>query len=231
LSPPGDGNGPSDNVTKAIPNNNQTAEQADTSSVLEISVSRQLEILGHGAGDFTSVSWRDNTGWNSETVAAAQAVDDAVARAEQRATQAAAHVDQVRKGLSPVGDAAAELRASRYWHRTERQLDGVEDGRVLEAARDLVAKANTAELGTLLEELGGYLTARGQSTDWVDGVVAEKIPELHKAREALRKAVQAKTVIQYNASQVHGRIAGTRAPNGYRAPILVDVTKYDPDSG
>ena len=162
--------------------------------------------------------------------AAAKSIDDAVARAEQRATEAAAHVDRVRKDLSPVGDAAAELRAGRYWHRTERQLDGVDDGRVPEAARDLVAKANTAELGTLLEELGGYLTARGQSTEWIDGIVAEKIPALRKARETLKRAVQAKAVIQYNASEVRSRIAETRSPSSYRPPILVGVMKYDPDA-
>ena len=162
--------------------------------------------------------------------AAAKAIDAAVAGAEQRATEAAAHVDQVRKDLSPVGDAAAELRAGRYWHRTERHLDGVEDRRVVGAARDLVARANAAELGTLLEELGGYLTTRGQSTEWINGIVAEKIPELHKAMETLKKAVQARTVIQYNASEVRSRIAETRSPSSYRPPILVGVMKYDPDS-
>lgn len=37
----------------------------------EIDVRRQLEILGHGAGDYASISWRDTAGWHSEVVPAA----------------------------------------------------------------------------------------------------------------------------------------------------------------
>ena len=68
MSPPGNGRGPSGETTRAIPNNQITAEQADHPSLGEIDARRQLEIIGHGAGDYTSISWRDNTGWNSEVV-------------------------------------------------------------------------------------------------------------------------------------------------------------------
>ena len=70
MSPPRDGSGPSGETTRANPdiNNQITAEQADHPSLGEIDARRQLEILGHGAGDYTSISWRDNTGWNSENV-------------------------------------------------------------------------------------------------------------------------------------------------------------------
>lgn len=67
MSPPGrNGSGPAANDEAT--STRQPAEQADSPSLGEVDARRQLEILGHGAGDYTSISWRDNTGWNSEVV-------------------------------------------------------------------------------------------------------------------------------------------------------------------
>jgi len=71
-SPPRDGSGPAAN-DEANPNNNSIrAEQAtDTGSVLEISVSRQLELRGIGDTDYVSFNRIDDAGnWQAERVPA-----------------------------------------------------------------------------------------------------------------------------------------------------------------
>jgi hypothetical protein len=160
---------------------------------------------------------------------AANAIDSAVADVRQRADEAGADVSQLRRDLSPELDAAAELRASRYWHRTERRLDRVEGDELATAAQDLITGANITELGILMQEVPAYLASRGHQSDWVDYVVADRVPELPQAQHRLVKAEQARTIVEYNAERLRTAFADTRAPNGYRSPLFVDPTRYDPD--
>ena len=62
---------------------------------------------------------------------AAKAVDTAVANVRDRAGKAAAVVENIRRDLSPAGDTAAELRATRSAGTgTQRLLDSAKDGNV-----------------------------------------------------------------------------------------------------
>jgi hypothetical protein len=155
-------------------------------------------------------------------------IDDAVAQIRQRAEDAAQEVGRIRRGLSPGGDIAAELRASRYWNRAARTLDAAGPGQLTTAATNLVVSADRAELGTLLQELGPYLSSRGQPTDWIDDAVADKVPEYRTGRRKLAKSDQSRTIVEYNARAL--RNAVERAHEGYRQPYFVAIDRYDPDA-
>jgi len=154
-------------------------------------------------------------------------VDNAVAQVRQRAEDAAQEVSRIRRGLSPDGDVAGELRASRYWNRAARTLDAADPGRLTTAARNLVVGADRAELGTLLQELSPYLSSRKAPTDWIDDAVADKIPEYADASKKLVKARQSATIVESNARALRNAVA--RAHGGYRSPRFVAVDGYDPD--
>jgi chromosome segregation ATPase len=132
---------------------------------------------------------------------AAKAVDAAVTQVQERADKAAAQVDKVRRQLSPNGDTAAELRATRYWNRTKAILGNAKEGAGI-AAQKLIANADREQLGTLLQELPDYLQTHGQTSDWIDAVVAQAVPEYGAARTQLTKAQNALLVTRSNAESL-----------------------------
>jgi hypothetical protein len=159
---------------------------------------------------------------------AARNVDSAVAAVRDRADKAQARVEEIRRGLSPYGDTAAELRATRYWTSAARILDTAKD--VNGAAQSLVADADRTQLGVLMRELPNYLKSRGLTGNWIDPVIEQKVPELHAARTQARQAQRARDVIEHNAAALQQQY-GLANPAVYRRPIIVDVDKYDPDAG
>lgn len=161
---------------------------------------------------------------------AGRSIDAAVTLATDRRDAAKAAIDGVLAELSPDGDTAAELRATRYWDRTRRVLANVKDSGLILAAEKLIDGAKPDQLGTLIQELGPYMESRGVPSDAALKVVFyRKLPEYRAAHEALIQAEKARTVIEANAKNLRGLITGTRAPAGYRRPIPVDARKYDPD--
>jgi hypothetical protein len=161
---------------------------------------------------------------NFATSPAGKSVDDIVEQARQHADAADAQVDTIRRGLSSDGDTAAELRATRYWSRTQRALDSITDtGRLLAAANNLISAAPREELGTLLQELGPYLTSRGTaSTDWIDAALAQAVPEYGAAKEEVVKANKLRDIAVFNANLLRDRFTKTAEPGAYRRPILVN---------
>jgi hypothetical protein len=110
-------------------------------------------------------------------------------------------------------------------------------------ASDLIAKADRAELGVLLQELEPYMQARVQKFDSprtrgqiVDGyraaieaATARAVPEYEKAKRHLTQAQKALDITNFNAQSIRKQFAcGT--PGAYRRPPFVDARKYDPDS-
>lgn len=156
---------------------------------------------------------------------AARAVDKAVEQVRARREQAQNELDKIRADLTPDGDTAAELRANRYWNRTKAVLDTLDSGHLLRSAQDLVAKAGTAELGTLLQELGPYFASRGKTTEWIEPTVAQVVPEFGRAREQLTKADQALQVTEFNAKALRRGVHEGRPPTALASPH-----RYDPDT-
>jgi hypothetical protein len=173
---------------------------------------------------YSADGYRAEVGAFAETEAA-RSVDKAVEQVRQRRDQAQTQIDRIRRDLSPNGDTAAELRASRYWDRTRRILDNLDSASLYGAAQDLLSTADQAELGTLLQEIPAYLQARGQNTEWIDTAVAQVVPEYSAARERLGKAEKALQITEYNAKALRKGFTEGRPPT-----VLADPHKYDPDS-
>jgi hypothetical protein len=156
----------------------------------------------------------------------ARAVDKAVDQVRHRRDEAQDEVDTIRRGLTPDGDVAAELRASRFWERTRRVLDNTDSARLFGCAHKIISTANRQQLGTLLQELPAYLEAHGQAAEWLDAAAAEILPEFRHAREQLTKAGQAVQIAESNAQALRRGFTQGRPPT-----VLVDPgDKYDPDA-
>ncbi|CAN5348930.1 hypothetical protein BH09ACT8_BH09ACT8_30890 [soil metagenome] len=154
-----------------------------------------------------------------------KAVGEAVQKVTDAADAADANVDSVRAGLSTEGDAAAELRNTRYWNRTERSLDSVRDGSQLStAAQALVKDATPDELGVLLQELPSYLQSKGVPSNWLEAATANVVPELAAAKADAALARKALDVTSYNASLLQQKVPQTNGPFGYRPSAFVDLS-------
>lgn len=156
-----------------------------------------------------------------------KAIDQHVGDVRKRRDLAQAEVDYVRRSLSPDGDTAAELRATRFWNRTKGILDGQKDTTVAPVAQDLMAKATPSELGTLLQELGPYCTARGVNTAWIDATAAQVSPEYGRATRQLAVANQAVTYIEGISRLVQNSIS-RRNEHPVKLSAL-EPGEYDPD--
>ncbi|WP_234826629.1 hypothetical protein [Mycobacteroides abscessus] len=155
---------------------------------------------------------------------AAKAIDDAVRLVETRRDEAQADMEKVFRELSPHGDAAAESRASRYWHRCERLLDSSRDNK-LAVAEEMVRKASKEELGTLLQELPTYLRSVGIGDSWIDESVAQHAPNYGKAKNRLQRAEQAVMVANANARQLRESFTNRQA----RPSTIPHLRERDPD--
>lgn len=162
------------------------------------------------------------------TTAAYKAIDAHAANVEARLDQAQADYDKVRRELSPDGDTAAELRATRFWDRTKAVLDAQDNAEVISKAQGLLTNALPAELGTLLQELESYCIARGVSTDWIEPAAAQASPQYARATAELNKAKQAAMFTMHNAARLRDAIAK-------RSQVPIPIAKpnragaYDPD--
>lgn len=158
----------------------------------------------------------------SDTIAA-KAVDAAVDSVRDRADKASTQLEKIRRDLSPNGDTAAELRAGRYWDRTKPLLDNAKEG-ALAKAQNLITTADREQLGVLLQELPAYLEARNYPTEWIDAAIGQAVPEYAQAAARNKKAQQALTIAQYNATSLRESFA-----NGYSSGFITDARNYDPD--
>jgi hypothetical protein len=153
---------------------------------------------------------------------AAKSVDGYEQAVLQREAQAAAEADRRLRERAPDGDTVTELRNDRAWARAQRALDSADSP--VATAKELIDKADRAELGVLLQELPAALEAKGQPTHWINAAVAEVVPEYAEARDNLAKARQAATVVRHNATATREGFRRGRPP-----VKLVDPSPYDPD--
>lgn len=155
-----------------------------------------------------------------------KAVDDVRARHEQARTR----LTKVRNELSPDGDTAAELRATRYWNRTKGILDSCSGPNGNHSARlrieKAIASATPHELGTLLQEVEGYCESRKLSTaDWLDHALEKAAPDYMRAKRDVHRSSQALTLIESTASRIK-----TAVESGHNAPMIISLPdNYDPD--
>jgi hypothetical protein len=154
-----------------------------------------------------------------------KAVGDAVQKVADAADAADANVDSVRAGLSSDGDAATELRNTRFWNRTQRTLDSVSDAaRLSTTAQDLVKNATPDQLGVLLDELPSYLLSKGVPSGWLDAATTTVVPELADAKADAALAHKALQVTSYNAKLVQDKVPQTSSAFGYRPSNFVGLS-------
>ena len=156
---------------------------------------------------------------------AAKAVDRMFEAVTARRDEAVANVAQVKRSLSPAGDAATEMRATRLRDRVIRTLDTKDQAQLFDAANQLLAGASREELGVLLQELPSYLQSRGGTADWIDDAVGQLVPEFAAARAQAKLAEQAYQIARTNVDFAR-KSFGTDRP----ATIFVDPSKFDPDA-
>lgn len=194
---------------------------------------RTIEKFSPERRNYTTDNWAAQLDKFADTGAYA-ALDHHVAQVQNRRDQAQSHLDEVRRSLSPDGDTAVELRASRFWNRSKGVLDSKQDSsEVMHTARALIAKSTPAELGTLLQELPAYCSARGvKDLNWIDDTAGTVAPEYRKAAKQLAKAKQAATLVEYSARSLRRNIE-TRQERRVVLPVTmksgVSLDKYDPD--
>jgi hypothetical protein len=160
-----------------------------------------------------------------KNTSAAKAVDRMFEAVTARRDEAVANVEKVKKSLSPNGDTAAELRATRFRDRIIRTLDTKDQAQLFEAANDLIAGATREELGTALQELPAYLRSRGSDANWLDAAVAQVVPEYATARSQAKLAEQAYQITRTNVHFARESFATDRP-----ATIFADPSRFDPDA-
>lgn len=163
--------------------------------------------------------------------AAFKAIDHAVDQVRARRDAAQKNLTEVRRALSPDGDTAAELRATRYWNRTKGILDTAKSGTVIHQAGELIAAAEPNELGVLIQELPAYLTVRDVPTNWIDAAIGQAAPEYGTATTTLHKAEQALIITEHNARRLQASIGrGDQIPIPLALPNPNKPREYDPDA-
>lgn len=166
----------------------------------------------------------------------ARAIDTAVETMRERRDIAEANVTKIRASLSPEGDTAAELRATRFWDRTKDVLDSLKDAsggldpdRVRTRTEQILKEAKPADLGTLLQEIDAFFEARRiPSAGWLEQTLNDLVPDYVSAKRTLQRATQALTITEGNANMVRTAIA-----SGHPAPtnLVRPSGQYDPDKG
>jgi hypothetical protein len=157
-------------------------------------------------------------------------VDEAVAAAQARATEADRAYTAARQALTPShSDVVAALRADGYWRRVSRELDSVAPEKLVPAAQQAIENADDAERGTLSVELGPYLRSRRVDDGWLDTAFEATSATLGDAAAQRKLARQSAAIISSNARTARRAIASA-AHGSYRRPIgLVDPAAFDPD--
>lgn len=154
---------------------------------------------------------------------AAKGIDKALARVEAVHEQAKADMERVYRELTPPGDAVAESRAARYWHRSERLLDASKDKQGI--ARQLIEKSSNEELAVLLEGLPVYLASVGAQGSWLDEEVAKRSPAYGMAKRREHRASQAVVQVKSSALLLQSALREGRAMH---VPIRFNRS-IDPD--
>lgn len=213
----------------AVRTNGTTFEQAQAAIThAQNEFHRHIGRINEHKQHYTDAGYRAQINAFQDTDAY-KALDHHLDAVNARRDQAQANIDRIRAALSPNGDTAAELRATRYWNRTKAILDTQPNGPgIMAKGRKFISTATPAELGTLLQELKAYCAARGVSAEWINPAIGEVAPEYRRAVKQLTKAQQAVIVTEHNAHRLKNNIA-----KGLQVPIQLSrpnrAGDYDPD--
>jgi hypothetical protein len=158
---------------------------------------------------------------------AALALPDLLNAVKQDSEGATQKVNDLIKGTRVGDDTASQIAAQRYWARTQRTLDAIQDpGKVVAAAQNLVANAEDAQTPVLAEELSEYLASRNVPVGWLTDALASKIPGLPKATsDAILKSRQY-AVLQRNHNALTNAFSKDVAAPPLSDPAIATATPY-----
>ncbi|WP_078293123.1 hypothetical protein [Mycobacterium sp. D16R24] len=172
-------------------------------------LARHLEATEKEAHRYSSSGYSEQIALFANTDAV-KAVDRAEQQVEARYEKARAEFDGYLSSLVTPGDAAAESRNTRFWHRSERLLDSSTGHDKMLVARDLIKNSTREQLGVLLEELPTYLKSTGLSADWIDDYTRQCVPEYAAIKKRLDTAESGKMLLQHSARYLRRCIADGR---------------------
>ncbi|OBI90966.1 hypothetical protein A9X00_18240 [Mycobacterium sp. 1245805.9] len=161
------------------------------------------------------------------------ALGPALDAAKAHADAAGAKVDGAVKGQRvDTSDVAAQLAADRFWRRAERTLESITGApKLAQAAQDLIANANDAQIPVLAEELGPYLASRNVPTGWLSNALAARVPGLSDAQADATLLARQYAVLAQNHANLTKAFAADTNPPPLLDPYSEAITSVPYDNG
>lgn len=158
---------------------------------------------------------------------AALQLPDVLKAVQQNAKDAGAKVDDLFKGSRVSDDNVTQVKAQRFWARTQRTLDAIKDpAKLVAGAQELVANADDADIPTLAEELTDYLASRGVAAGWIPTALATKIPGLADAQTEAILTHRQHAVLLQNDRHLRNAMSKDTAAPPLQDPSLVNAEPY-----
>ena len=117
----------------------------------------------------------------------------------------------IAKLSNPKASTADELRNSRAWDRSVRELDAADNGHLAAKIRDIVTAAAESELGVLAAELPAYARSRGIPEEAVTAALKARVPELASAYDEVARARRTHTLLAHKLAAVRTAVGQRRA--------------------
>ena len=146
---------------------------------------------------------------------------------KQNADDAAAKVNDILRGARVSDDNVDQVKAQRFWARTQRGLDAIKDpAKLVAAAQAVIANADAADIPTIAEELSEYMASRGVAAGWIPTALATKIPGLAAAQAAAILASRQHAILLQNSNLLRNAMAKDIAAPPLQSPLAVTAEPY-----
>jgi hypothetical protein len=176
--------------------------------------------------DISPEALKANAGAFAVSDAALQ-LPDVLKAVQQNAKDAGAKVNQIVRGARVSDDNVDQVKAQRFWARSQRSLDAIKDpSKLVAAARELVSSATDEDVPTLAEEMTEYLASRGVATGWIPTALATKIPGLADAQTEAILAHRQHAVLLQNDRHLRNAMSKDTAAPPLQDPSLVNAEPY-----
>ena len=158
---------------------------------------------------------------------AALQLPDVLKTVQQNAKDANAKADELFRSSRVSDDNVDQIKAQRFWARTQRTLDAIKDpAKLVAAAQDVVANADAENVPTICEELSVYLASKGVPAGWIPAALAEKVPGLADAQTAAILANRQRDVLAQNDAFLRRAMSRDVDSPPLQDPSLVNSEPY-----
>ena len=158
---------------------------------------------------------------------AALQLPDVLKAVKQNADDASKQVNEILRGARVSDDNVDQVKAQRYWARTQRTLDAIKDpAKLIVKAQEFIANADGSDVPVLAEELSEYCTSRGVPAGWIPAALAGKVPGLADAQAAAILASRQHAILLQNHNLLRNAMAKDVASPPLQDPSLVNSEPY-----